>query len=280
MSAGPLELVVQGVGLWAEGLPGWPVARAVLRGEAAWPAAMPGPPPITLLAPAERRRASASVRVALAVAEEACAQAGVDPRGTPSVFTSTHGELGLTDEICRVLAERPQELSPTRFHNSVHNAASGYWTIGVGCTDASTAISAWQASFAAGLLEAGVQALCEQRPVLLVAYDAAASGPLAAMATSGSLLGAALVLAPPDAAVGGPRLRLRLAPACDGNSDGDAARAPCPIDNPQASALTLFAVLAGAGTARLGFDLGAGSCLLAEVDAGTGSSPRGAASCR
>lgn len=266
-----LDLQVLGASLWADGLPGWPAARAVLRGDAPFPAAMPGPPPITLLAPAERRRASASVRVAICVAEEACAQAGVDARGTLSVFTSTHGELGLTDEICRVLAERPEELSPTRFHNSVHNAASGYWTIGAGCAEASTAISAWQCSFAAGLLEAAVQALTEQRPVLLVAYDAAASGPLAAMAASGSLFGAGLVIAPAGAMSNAPRLRLRLA-----DGPGDEAPSPWAIDNPLAPCLPLFAALARDVPVRLTFDLAAGARLVCELEAAAGSSPGGA----
>lgn len=261
-----IELRVLGTGLWAEGLPGWPAARAVLRGETPWPAAMPGPPPITLLAPAERRRASASVRVAIGVAEEACAQAGLDAHATLSVFTSTHGELGLTDEICRVLASEPEALSPTRFHNSVHNAASGYWTIGAGCAEASTAISAWQASFGAGLLEAGVQAVCEARPVLMVAFDAAAAGPLASMATSGSLFGAALVLAPVEAAAAGPVLRLGL------GGEADAATSPFPIDNPLAPGLGLLAALARGGNARLGFDVADGVRLVAELEAGAGAS--------
>lgn len=257
-----LDLQLLGASLWAEGLPGWPTARAVLRGEAPFPAAMPGPPPITLLAPAERRRASGSVRVAINVAEEACAQAGVDARATLSVFTSTHGELGLTDEICRVLAGRPEEISPTRFHNSVHNAASGYWTIGAGCPEASTAISAWHGSFAAGLLEAAVQAQCEQRPVLLVAFDAAASGPLATMATSGSLFGAALVLAPAGSAAAGPSLRLRLA---DVAATADAA--PFAIDNPLAPLLPLYAALANEASARFGFELAPGAWLAVELEA-------------
>jgi hypothetical protein len=263
-----IELQVLGSSLWAEGLPGWPTARAVLRGEQPWPAAMPGPPPITLLAPAERRRASASVRVAICVAEEACARAGVDARTTLSVFTSTHGELGLTDEICRVLAEQPEALSPTRFHNSVHNAASGYWTIGAGCAEATTAISAWQASFAAGLLEAGVQAVCEQRPVLLVAFDAAAAGPLASMAVSGSLFGAALVIAPGGTATDAPVMRLRLG----ADAPAESAPAPFPIDNPLAPCLALFAALARGAGGHLRFDLAAGAQLAVEMEPGAGSS--------
>lgn len=268
MTAGPIDLRVLGVGLWAEGLPGWACARAVLRGEAAWPAPMPGPPPMSLLAPAERRRASASVRVAIAVAEEACANAAIDPTTLLSVFASTHGELGLTDEICRTLASEPEAMSPTRFHNSVHNAASGYWTIGARCAEASTAITGWQHSFAAGLLEAGMQAASEARPVLFVAYDAQATGPLASMATSGSLFGAALLLAPGE----GPGARLSLTPT---DAAPVIAAPPLPIDNPLAASLALFAALAAETSASLAFELAPGVGLAASIarpDAGSRAS--------
>src|SRR5690606_42059827 len=62
--------------------------------------------------------------------------------------------LAITDYMAATLASDPRSISRTRFHNSVHNAAAGYWTIGAGCTAAATAVSAGPASFAQGLLEA------------------------------------------------------------------------------------------------------------------------------
>ena len=50
---------INGVGLIAPGLPDWPAARAVLRGEQAWvraPSVLPAPPPPS------RRSPSATVR--------------------------------------------------------------------------------------------------------------------------------------------------------------------------------------------------------------------------
>ena len=65
---------------------------------------------------------------------------------------------GITDYMSETLAgDDPASISPTRFHNSVHNAAAGYWTIGAHCMQAATAISAYDASFAEGLLEALMQ---------------------------------------------------------------------------------------------------------------------------
>jgi hypothetical protein len=186
---------VEGIALWGGRLPGWELARAVLRGEADAPQA-PAPRPVPALLPAnERRRAPDSVAIALEVAAKACAAAGRDPRSLASVFASTHGDLAVTDYMCETLAHAPTQLSPTKFHNSVHNAAAGYWTIATGCTAPYTALSARGCTFAEGLLEALVQAECDASAVLYVAYDIEARGPLATMAPSRGVLGAGLVLA-------------------------------------------------------------------------------------
>lgn len=198
-----LAVNVLGLGLWAEGLGNWDEACARWRGDVSvgQGATVPtGKPQTSLLPPAERRRAPATVSLALAVAEQACHQANLEPQSLRSVFVSAHGDLEITDYLCSTLAESPEHLSPTKFHHSVHNAASGYWTIGVGNMQASTAISAGRYSFAQGLLEAVTQAVCEQAPVLLVAYDMPAPTPLMPITGSTSLVGLALVLAPPGLA--------------------------------------------------------------------------------
>ena len=119
----------------------------------------------------------------------------VDATKLPSVFTSMHGDLAITDYMCATLNEDPRAISPTKFHNSVHNAAAGYWTIGVGCTRPATALSSGHASFALGLLEALMQLGTGDDAVLLAAYDSQATGPLASISSSAGLLGGALVLA-------------------------------------------------------------------------------------
>ncbi|HEY4560047.1 MAG TPA: beta-ketoacyl synthase chain length factor, partial [Lysobacter sp.] len=109
--------------------------------------------------------------------------------------------------ICATLATDASSLSPTRFHNSVHNAAAGYWTIGAGAMEPATSISAFDATFAQGLVEACVQLATGAEAVLLVAYDSASAGPLAKAQPSSGLLGGALVLSRRD---GGPRISLAL----------------------------------------------------------------------
>ena len=54
----PLTAWISGIGLIAPGLPDWPSARAVLRGEQPWVAAPSVLPAPAILPPAERRRAS------------------------------------------------------------------------------------------------------------------------------------------------------------------------------------------------------------------------------
>ena len=127
------EVFIDGVGFWASRLPGWSAAREILTGRAPAPsAAVPRPSP-ALLPPAERRRAPDTVALALEVASRACEAAGRDPKSLSSVFASTHGDLAISDAICDTLAKTPSLTSPTKFHNSVHNAAAGYWTIGTAC---------------------------------------------------------------------------------------------------------------------------------------------------
>ncbi|MDQ3494195.1 MAG: beta-ketoacyl synthase chain length factor [Pseudomonadota bacterium] len=236
-----LHACITGVGYWSSGLPSWPAARTYAR-SGALPADAPAKPSPQMLAPNERRRAPESVAVALEVAMAACTDAGVEPAALPSVFASTHGDLAIADYMCATLADDPYAVSPTRFHNSVHNAAAGYWTIGNGCVQPTTALSAWDASFAQGLLEALAQLATGTEAVLLAAYDTAAAGPLGAMSGSQGLLGGALVLAHD-----GPGTRLR-ATLVDGEAAaGDGPLARMVACNAMAPMLPLFDVLASGG---------------------------------
>jgi hypothetical protein len=254
MSAVLPALRVLGIGAWAGGMPDWNTLRAVARGEAEPSDAAPRKPAPELLPPNERRRAPDTVLLALEVAQAACRAAQADPATLSSIFASMHGDLSITDAMCRTLADVPTDISPTRFHNSVHNAAGGYWTIGCGCRAGSTAISAYRATLAQGLIEAAMQLAAGEDAVLLVAYDGTSTGPLAAVSPSAGLFGIALVLARAEAS--GPALRLSL-------TDTLPAAAPGPLQrtlggNALAPALPLVELLArGTGhcTIEAGHDL-------------------------
>jgi hypothetical protein len=258
---------IEAVAFWANGLPTWDAARAFVA-DGRVPEAAPAKPSPQLLPPNERRRAPESVAVALEVALAACTAAGRAPAALSSVFASTHGDLAITDYMCTTLASDPTAISPTKFHNSVHNAAAGYWTIGAGCVQPATAISAFDASFAQGLIEALAQLAEGAEAVLLVGYDTAAVGPLRSIHAVDGLLGGALVLtrdAPTrDGDGAGPRIAARLV---DGDGDSPGALGLRCARNPMAPMLPLFDALAsGASAARL--HAGPGRALHVEIGHG------------
>jgi hypothetical protein len=256
-----LAATIEGIGFWSDGLPSWHDACA-FAATGRLPDIAPGRPSPQLLAPNERRRTPTTVAAALEVALAACHAAGREPSTLPSVFASTHGELAITDYMCATLADQPQTISPTRFHNSVHNAAAGYWTIGTGAMRAATAISAFDATFAQGLLEALVQLATGSEAVLLVACDGATTGPLARVSPSEGLLGGALVLTRTRRA-DAPMIRIALA-------DGDIAAARGPLaerhhGNAMAPMLPLFDALAS-GASQLTLKAGRGRILRVTIE--------------
>ena len=277
MATSALVCEVRGIGFWAEGCESWPALRAVLAGkkelssDATQAAAtrMPVRPAASLLPAAERRRIPAGVAVALEVAREATAAAGVDAATLPSVFASAHGDLAIVDYLCKTLAEDANALSPTKFHHSVHNAAAGYWTIATGCTAPATALSAGDESVAAGLFEAVKQVASDACPVLLVVYDTAATGPLAEVAPNTQLLGAAFVLMPPAAYPGADdralaRLTLSLRSGKPASPRAIRHGAALVHSSPSAQVLPLLAALAGDDTRKAQIDYALGpDCVLA-----------------
>lgn len=267
MSAQLHEVVAEGVAFWASRLPGWDVARAVIRGEQAAPEAAAARPAPALLGPTERRRAPDTVAIALEVAARACAAAGRSPSELPAVFASTHGDLAISDYMCATLVATPALISPIKFHNSVHNAAAGYWSIGTSSHAPYTAISAFHHTFGAGLLEAAIQIACEQQPVLYVAFDVEAKGALSTMAPSRGLLGVALVLAPAASArPGGRHLKLRVATdELSAATPSRSAAASLVADNALAPCMPLLEALAADEPAALQLSLGERTALNVQV---------------
>ena len=147
-----------------------------------------------MLPAAERRRAGVPIKLALAVGQEAFLQAGRDTRTAATVFTSSGGDNDNVHAINGILATAPREVSPTRFHNSVHNAAAGYWCIAAGSHEPSTSLCAYDASFAAGLLESATQVTVDDAVVALVAYDHPYPEPLNSVRPIAAAFGMALIL--------------------------------------------------------------------------------------
>lgn len=194
MSLAPMY--IQGIGLLGPGLPNWPDSQATLRGEQAHRFVLTVLPPPPRLPPAERRRAGSVIRLAMAVAEEAVAHADSDPQTLATVFTSSGGEGSNCHSLCETLASPNPLISPTRFTNSVHNAASGYWHIAVGSRRTSTSLCAYDGSFGAGLIEAASAMQVDAAALLLVAYDLPYPEPLNSVRPLPDNFGVAFVLTP------------------------------------------------------------------------------------
>jgi hypothetical protein len=248
-----LSAYVDGVGFLGPGLPDWPAASRVLSGAASWERAASVLPPPQCLPSAERRRTVAAVRLTLAVGLEAAARASADPALLPAVFTSSGGDGENCHEICQVLASNDRQLSPTRFHNSVHNAAAGYWGIATGATAASSALCAHDASFAAGLLEALSQVAVERTGVLLIAYDAGYPEPLRSVRPIPDALGVALVLSPSAGAASLARLEASWS-GSHAERMADAALEALRLSIPAARSLPLLALLAQQRAGRVSID--------------------------
>ena len=187
---------IDGIGLIAPGLPDWPSARAVLRGEQDYAAAASVLPAPAVLPTAERRRASRVIKLCLGVGLQAVEHAGADAASLATVFASSGADGHNCHALCEQLASDDRQISPTRFHNSVHNAAAGYWGIATHSMAPCQVIAAFDASFGAGLLDALAQVVCDGQPVLLVAYDSEYPQPLHAKRNTPDCGGVALLLSP------------------------------------------------------------------------------------
>ncbi len=189
-----MRVFVEGIGLLGPGLNGWQTSQSLLMGSMPYQEAALTIPPTELLPPAERRRAPLSVKLALAVGQEAVVQSQRNASELASVFASATGDGDNIHHICETLAANGRDLSPTRFHNSVHNAPSGYWSIATKAMTPSTALCAHDASFAAGLLEAAAQVVVDGNATVLICYDTPYPQPLHAVRPIGAAFGVALVL--------------------------------------------------------------------------------------
>jgi beta-ketoacyl synthase-like protein len=193
-----MRAYVEGLGLVGPGLRGWQASRAVLAGTEPYQPAPAAVSASALLPPAERRRTGMPVKLALAAGEEAFASARRDVAATAAVFASSSGDCDNLHQLLEVLATPEKQVSPTRFHNSVHNVVAGYWSIATQSRAASTSLCCRDATFAAGLLETASQVAAGGAPVALIAYDHPYPEPLNSVRRIRGEFGTALVLAPQE----------------------------------------------------------------------------------
>lgn len=244
-----IEFAITGVGVVGPGLDDWATALPLLRDPAAWSSRPTVVPPPNRLPATERRRAGSVVKASIVVADQAVAAAGADPARLATVFVSSTGDPANCHFLCEALAAPERLVSPTRFTNSVHNAAAGYWHIATQSTRPSTSLAAHDASFTAGLLEAAVQCRTTGEPVLLVACDVPYPEPLHAVRPVADIFATALLLAPPEGT--GRRLKLELLGDHEATPCADAGLEALRRGIPAARALPLLQALARAGSGTL-----------------------------
>lgn len=193
-----MKACVIGIAFIGPGVAGWDELRSVLLGEAPWPDGELELAAPEILAPRERRRTSTPLRLALSAAVNACRAADVSYDQVTPVFGSAFGDGHVCDSILNSLTGPERLVSPTQFHNSVHNAAAGYWSIGTGNRHASISLAAGGETFGACLLRAMSAVTFEHQPTLLVVSDHPMPGLLGTLCEITHPMAVGLVLVPPD----------------------------------------------------------------------------------
>lgn len=244
-----MQCVIDAMGVIGPALPDWSTARSVLTGAVAFAPAEQWSdcaPPLTamMLPPTERRRAGQAVRLAMMVAEQTLTQVVIDPASPALVFASSSGDTQVLTDICSSLATPERMISPMRFHNSVHNAPSGYWTIHTGGQMPATAVALHDETVVAGLREAVAQVIAEQVSVLLVVHDVPFPPPLAAIEPIAAPFGFGLLLSPTPSTHSVARLSLTRAAAEPATSVSDPSLEALRLGVPAARGLPLLAALA------------------------------------
>lgn len=244
-----LAFKVLGVGAWGSSFRNWSDLQSRLVGGQFEDDGAKGPKPEVIPAN-ERRRAPLPVRLAVEASSQACAHADIDPGQLACVFVSGLGDTQLTDYMCKVLAGENKALSPTKFHNSVHNAAAGYWTISTNCMQAANSVAGFDESVSLTLMEALVQAQAERRALLLTFYDAPSSPVLKELLKNEHSFAVSIIIAPSDldiarANTAAPELSAsvieQISDWPDGSWSGDLAT--CYVTNPMARILPFLELL-------------------------------------
>lgn len=97
--------------------------------------------------------------------------------GTPMLFATANGEINTINLILESLVDPARSVSPTHFHNSVHNAGPGYWTINTGRKAPTSTLTMGELSFEYALLDAWARLANGLPEIQVTAGDEAVDGP-------------------------------------------------------------------------------------------------------
>jgi len=143
-----IRAYVRGLGFWS---PGFASPADWCRGELDPSIEVPD---VALLSGPLRRRSTRLTRMAIEVFHQATTGAGCDASAVRSVWATSNGEHETAIRILGMMRRGEGKLSPTHFHNSVHNTASGYASIAAGNCAPSTTLTGGRELVASAFLEA------------------------------------------------------------------------------------------------------------------------------
>mgnify|MGYP006422220425 CR=1 FL=1 len=187
---------IEAVAVATPGIPDWDAAKTQLQHHGEIDTSDKTIPKAACLSSREKRRASDTVNLSLHLAQTSCDLSDIDPKDCRSVFLSSDGDADIFHELASNLAESEPAISPTLFHQSLHNSASGYWHIATGSQMPSTALSIAEHTFSAGLLSSLIEVQATQIPSLVAAYDLPSPKPMDAKNPTKIWFGVSFILTP------------------------------------------------------------------------------------
>ena len=187
---------VRGIGFWTTGYPNikaWTEGRADSETEK---------PDANLLQGPLRRRATPLTRMSVEVMQQALEMGGGNIAETPSIWATAHGEHSTAIGLLGMMLKGEGKLSPTKFHNSVHNTPSGYASIAAQNRSPSTTLTGGTELVASALCEAGAMVSHLDREVVLVLADEPLMTPFDSPETARPLATSFLLSPNPSQALG------------------------------------------------------------------------------
>jgi hypothetical protein len=155
-----IEVYIKDINIWIQGLNDSVSLTAWANGESVLPVDYELPKP-QYYPKAQLRRLSPFSKVALHTLDMPSALSD----NLPLIFSSQHGDLAKTVQLIKDAA-LGDELSPTQFTLSVHNATTGLFGIATHNSAPTTTISAGHNTFVEGLIEASMQCTQEKTAVI------------------------------------------------------------------------------------------------------------------
>lgn len=209
------------------------------------------------------RRLSPQTLLALSVAERI--QPALDETAA-WVFASAYSEGETLKLILDALCRPDMAVRPLRFQNSVHNAASGQWSIAAQINNPVTSICGGDATATVGLLKAILQARQEQRAVGLIAFDMPLPFPLDTSHRVTMPAGIGIAVSPEKTTQSLARLTVSFSPQDTSKGVTPYARLAQEIGNPVLALLPLIERVLGFGSGSVALDVNGAAKLCLGVE--------------